>query len=295
MPQPVQLSFSGEFLIDSIEFREQQLRLLAELQKESDIITTEISAHMGESVGVSPPDVSIRFVEGTIHWFGSVQWIQDSWQVVQIMANIGGAAGLVQIVRRTIDRVLRRRFNRAFGPQYFAFYPGTRVVILSSGNMENATAWENWRFQVDSGWNRSNYFAILETVAIAGAWQVLEHGQHPKTALFFAFLGFVSTLIWFLNDLINHAYILYWWKSTEGSKEYEDRAEWLVGRWWPKVGLKYSHLMHLIPIIFAAAWLWILALFIPSPRCGYVAAMVGGLAFIWIVLVFSKTISDRSR
>jgi hypothetical protein len=156
--------------------------------------------------------------------------------------------------------------------------------------------WDNWKFQVDSGWNRSNYFAIVETVALAGAWQVLDQGKYPKTALFFAFLGLLSTIIWLLNDLINHAYILYWWRSAFSSQDYEKRAEELgIGRWWSKVGLKYSHLMHVIPIIFGAAWLWMLALFIPTPRCSYILAMAGGLMATWIVLAIAKKVSESTE
>jgi hypothetical protein len=157
------------------------------------------------------------------------------------------------------------------------------------------SALANWRFQVDSGWNRSNYFAVVETVALAGAWQVLDQNKYPKTALFFAFLGLLSTIIWLLNDMINHTYILYWWRLTDEGQDYEKRAGQFGGRWWPKVGLKYSHLMHVIPIIFGAAWLWMLAVFIPSPRYCYVFTMVVGLAFIWIVLAISKKMSDKAH
>jgi hypothetical protein len=153
-------------------------------------------------------------------------------------------------------------------------------------------AWENWRFQVNSGWNRSNYFAVVETVALAGAWQVLGEHKHPATAFFFAFLGLLSTLIWLLNDLINHAYIHYWWRATGQSHDYDKKAEELGGRWWPNVGLKYSHLMHVIPIIFSAAWIWILWLFIPSPRSCYVLTMLGGIALTWGLLAISKKLSE---
>jgi len=156
--------------------------------------------------------------------------------------------------------------------------------------MNEDSAWENWRFQVNSGWNRSNYFAVVETIALTGAWQVLQRREYPKTALFFAFLGLLSTIIWLLNDLVNHAYILHWWRATDQSEGYEEEAK---GRWWPGVGLKYSHLMHVIPIIFVAAWLWILWLFMPPPRCCYILAMVGGLGSTWIVLAISKKVSGR--
>jgi hypothetical protein len=155
--------------------------------------------------------------------------------------------------------------------------------------------WDSWRFQVDSGWNRSNYFAVVETVALAGAWQVLEQKIYIKTALFFAFLGLLSSLIWLLNDYINHTYINYWWQSTGEAKGYEKKAEELkIVRWWPRVGLRYSHLMRGIPFIFCIAWLWMLGLFIPSPRCSYIFAMVGGLLSTWIVLIIAKAVSDRA-
>jgi hypothetical protein len=162
---------------------------------------------------------------------------------------------------------------------------------------DRSIAWENWRFQVDSGWNRSNYFAVVETVALAGAWQVLDQNRYPKTALFFAFLGLLSTIIWFLNDLINHTYILYWWRSVNAPEGYEKKAKDLgIGRWWPKVGLKYSQLMHIIPIIFGAAWIWMLGLFIPPPRYCYILAMVAGLAFTWTLLaILKKKVSDSAE
>lgn len=161
---------------------------------------------------------------------------------------------------------------------------------------DRSIAWENWRFQVDSGWNRSNYFAVVETIALAGAWQVLQ-SCYLKTGLFFTFLGLLSTIIWFLNDLINHTYILYWWRSTNEPHDYEKKAERFgVGRWWSNVGVKYSYLMHVIPIIFGAAWLWMLALFIPPPRCCYVLVMLGGLVFTWVVLaIFKKKVGDPAE
>ena len=166
----------------------------------------------------------------------------------------------------------------------------------SDRSINPKTAWENWRFQVDSGWTRSNYFAVVETVALAGAWEVLKQPEHPRAALFFAYLGLLSTIIWFLNDLINHTYISFWWLSAIPKTKdwYDDEAKKLeIGRWWSgRLGIKYSHLMHVIPIIFGAAWLVMLWLFIPSPRSCYI---LWGLVFtgaVWVVLVFSKKVSE---
>ena len=167
---------------------------------------------------------------------------------------------------------------------------GGRFGMGTDKTLEEEIAWDNWRFQVDSGWNRSNYFAVVETVALAGAWQVLSDSKHPKTGVFFAFLGLLSTIVWFLNDLINHSYILYWWKSAGYSQQYEKQAK----RWWPKVGLKYSHLLHLIPGIFLAAWVCMLVVFIPSPRCCYVLAVAAGLMSTWILLAILKKAFDST-
>ena len=107
---------------------------------------------------------------------------------------------------------------------------------------------------------------------------------------------FLSTIIWLLNDLINHTYISFWWLSAIPKRKdwYDDEAKTLgIGRWWSgRLGVKYSHLMHVIPIIFCAAWLWMLALFIPSPRSCYVLAMVGGLALTWGLLAILKKVSE---
>jgi hypothetical protein len=137
----------------------------------------------------------------------------------------------------------------------------------------------------------------VETLALGGAWAVLGGTKYLRTGLFFAFLGLLSTIIWLLNDLINHTYILYWWRSANPhwtERTYEKNAEKMeIGRWWdkPKVGFKYSHLMHVIPIIFGAAWLWILGLFIP-PHFWYIVAIVGALLLTWMVLAIAKRGSE---
>lgn len=35
-------------------------------------------------------------------------------------------------------------------------------------------AYETWRFEVDSYWQRNAYFAAFETAAIGGCWYLLE-------------------------------------------------------------------------------------------------------------------------
>ena len=74
-----------------------------------------------------------------------------------------------------------------------------------------STIWEIWRFQVDSYWQRTSYFAVFETAAIAGVWQVL--ANRPRLALALAGLGIVLTILWLLNNARTHAYVGYWWQA----------------------------------------------------------------------------------
>lgn len=43
---------------------------------------------------------------------------------------------------------------------------------------------DTWRYEVDSYWQRNNYFAAFETAALAGCWYVVEHA-HPWLGLSF--------------------------------------------------------------------------------------------------------------
>jgi hypothetical protein len=54
-------------------------------------------------------------------------------------------------------------------------------------------AYDTWRFEVDSYWQRNVYFAAFETAAIGGCWYLLEH-QKLSIGLVFAVLGTGLTL-----------------------------------------------------------------------------------------------------
>lgn len=133
MPQPVQLSFSGELDLDWLEIHGQEVRILGFLREQSKKVSEEISERIAEWTGAGPPDVTIHFAAGTIHWFGSVQWAHDSWKIVQIMSGFAGAISFVNFVREAIDTVLRQWFRRAVGPQFSLMYVGTRVLLVSDG------------------------------------------------------------------------------------------------------------------------------------------------------------------
>jgi hypothetical protein len=126
---------------------------------------------------------------------------------------------------------------------------------------------ETWRSQVDSYWQRSNYFAAFETVAIAGCWHVLnvEHvGRQLWAGSMMSVLGIALTIVWLFNNSKTHGYVLYWWESlkdiemkaglTTQQLDYVKRQE---GGGFPR----YSCLLQAVPAIFLVAWL---ALFVWS-------------------------------
>jgi hypothetical protein len=75
------------------------------------------------------------------------------------------------------------------------------------------TIFETWRFQVDSYWTRSSYFAAFETAAFAGVWELYTAKEPPNyLGIVFSLLCFFLTGIWFLNNRRTHQYVDYWWK-----------------------------------------------------------------------------------
>jgi hypothetical protein len=72
---------------------------------------------------------------------------------------------------------------------------------------------ETWRFQVNTHWQRSSFFAAFETVALAACWKLFANKPDSGTAylgLLLAFLGVVLTLVWLLMNNRTHSYALYW-------------------------------------------------------------------------------------
>jgi len=68
---------------------------------------------------------------------------------------------------------------------------------------------ETWRSQVDSYWQRSNYFSVFETAALGGCWYVIEH-SHKWIGLAFSIAGFLSALAWLITSVGVHRYVDYW-------------------------------------------------------------------------------------
>lgn len=118
------------------------------------------------------------------------------------------------------------------------------------------TIFETWRYEVDSYWQRNNYFAAFETAALAGGWYVIEHA-HPWPGLLFSIIGLASTIIWLITSFAVLKYVRYWWKAIkiiEGELFLaNDGLDFATKN--PGSGLHPSKLVLLIPVLFGLAWL----------------------------------------
>jgi len=116
-----------------------------------------------------------------------------------------------------------------------------------------------WRSQVDSYWQRSNYFAAFESAAVAGCWHILntEHRQ-PWAGCTMSVLGIALTAVWLYNNHKTHGYVRYWWEKLADIEKEADlksyRADFVTQQ---KGGglIPYSYLLQAVPVIFLAAWL----------------------------------------
>jgi len=127
------------------------------------------------------------------------------------------------------------------------------------------TAIAIWKFQVDSYWTRSSYFALFETAALTALWQVFRAGYNV-TSLFLCLLGMVLTFIWMYNNRRVHKYVDYWWKRGASiEEEFLVKAErrFIAGYEVLRNDeplMRYSHLVQLIPLLFIASWAWLFGL-----------------------------------
>jgi len=121
------------------------------------------------------------------------------------------------------------------------------------------TIFETWRYEVDSYWQRNNYFAAFETAALAGCWYVVEHA-YLWPGLVFSLLGLVSTMVWLVTSVAVHRYVDYWWKSIRKIEDKlslnNDGFDYATQN--HGSGLHPSRLVLVIPLLFAAAWIVIL-------------------------------------
>jgi hypothetical protein len=114
---------------------------------------------------------------------------------------------------------------------------------------------ETWRSQVDSYWQRSNYFAAFETVALAGCWHLLDK-NHLWTAAALSLLGVALTVTWFISNKKTHAYVRHWWRailSVEGQLNLKpnDFATQIEEQ---RKACSYGVVIQTVPVLFGIAW-----------------------------------------
>jgi hypothetical protein len=128
------------------------------------------------------------------------------------------------------------------------------------------TAFETWRSQVDSYWQRSNYFAAFETAAITGGWLLASGPRLVEVGAgcLFSVLGFTLTLVWYKQDRKVSIYVRHWWDSIRECErklnltpyDFAQQLETRQGeRNAEQKTLEYQRLIKWVPKLFAIAWI----------------------------------------
>lgn len=133
-------------------------------------------------------------------------------------------------------------------------------------------SFETWRFQVESYWTRTSYFAVFEAAAAAGAWKLTE--GHGVTAALFSLLSLALTMVWMSNNRRSHEYVRFWWEQIIEIEKLVSKHTANIAapplasdfeRWRTKYRREgrsrefgYAKMIRLVPYIFAAGWLYVL-------------------------------------
>jgi hypothetical protein len=117
--------------------------------------------------------------------------------------------------------------------------------------------YEMWRFEVDSYWQRNNYFSAFEIAALGGCWYVLEKSDFVA-GLTFSVLGACLTGFWLRNNIVIRRLVDYWRNSAQSSEkalsleqmkpELDFACKHPISRSWNRV----------VPVIFGLAWLFLI-------------------------------------
>ncbi|HLY32453.1 MAG TPA: hypothetical protein VKQ36_15620, partial [Ktedonobacterales bacterium] len=90
------------------------------------------------------------------------------------------------------------------------------------------SALDTWKFQIDSYWSRNSYFATFHSAIMAGVWQISKtaQGQRRIGAQLFCYAGMFLAILWLINNIRVHQYIVYWWtRAAEIEKLLGDPQE----------------------------------------------------------------------
>jgi hypothetical protein len=122
---------------------------------------------------------------------------------------------------------------------------------------------DTWRFEVNSHWQRSSYFAAFETVALGACWKLLTGPPDQRWAGgVLSVLGIILTGIWFLNNQKTRYYARHWFRAVcdvearlikASGEQGIDFATRILHRH-RKDLIGHPYLVQTVPVIFYAAW-----------------------------------------
>ncbi len=126
------------------------------------------------------------------------------------------------------------------------------------------TAIETWRFEVNSYWTRTSYFAVFETAALGAQWLLFKDYRFTSFALSLA--GIFLTWLWYMNNTRMHEYVDQWWRRA-GDLEAQSgvsTGNYLVHDFHVRKTVEHRIPYHwldrfFIPGAFLAGWLWMSA------------------------------------
>lgn len=188
------------------------------------------------------------------------------------------------------------------------------------------TLFETWRFEVNSHWQRSSYFAAFETVAVTACWKLLTDQNYAWAGIILSILGTALTEIWRRNNDKTHLYAVYWLERVANlettlstrSGESINFASAILNRPRP-YRIRHRHLVQAVPMIFFGAWIALLLfglcrvsvfhfLAIKTQQAGIglemvslivsIASLLAGIAAVWIAkssLSQARQVAEREQ
>lgn len=127
-------------------------------------------------------------------------------------------------------------------------------------------ALDTWRFQVDSYWTRNSYFVTFHTAIMAAVWEITKNMDLPDSRRFaaegFCYAGMLLAVLWFVNNVRVHQYILYWWRKAEAIEKLlggPEAAHLVLGydkyRQPKRIKGDYHLWVNSIPVLFLLVWI----------------------------------------
>jgi hypothetical protein len=128
------------------------------------------------------------------------------------------------------------------------------------------TALNIWQFQINSFWSRNSFFAAFHSAIMAAVWQISKNASmmapgRRLAATGFCYAGIFLSLVWLVNNVRVHQYIVYWWtraSSIEKLLNREENARLVQGYEGRRPGKlvpgQYHVWMNLSPVLFIGVW-----------------------------------------